>query len=299
MRISLTSQPVKQVATPQAISLTTLDGYALGATRYPAQGEVKGNIVVAAATGVHQGFYRRFAVYASDQGFNVLTFDYRGIGQSKHGSLKSLTTTFLDWGKYDVAAAVDAMHQDDVPLFLVGHSFGGQALGLIPNHHLLTAAYSFGSGAGWGGWMSKVEALKVKALWNLVLPALVKWKGYMAWSKLGMGEDLPIGIYKDWKRWCQYPYYFFDDPELSSDIRSAFAQVTVPYIAATSTDDAWIPPKSRDAFCKHYVNSNIGYLDISPTRNQTIGHMGYFREECLPYWEGMLNWFREVSSPKI
>ena len=51
------------------------------------------------------------------------------------------------------------------------------------------------------------EALKVRLLWSCVLPAIVAAKGYMAWSVLGMGDDLPLGVYRDWKRWCRYPHY--------------------------------------------------------------------------------------------
>lgn len=53
------------------ITLTTADGYALSATRYGAIGAVKGNIVVAGATGVQQRFYRRFAEHAALQGYSV------------------------------------------------------------------------------------------------------------------------------------------------------------------------------------------------------------------------------------
>ena len=36
--------------------------------------------------------------------------------------------------------------------------------------------------------------------------------GYLAWSHLGMGEDLPLEVYRHWKAWCRYPHYLFDDP---------------------------------------------------------------------------------------
>jgi predicted alpha/beta hydrolase len=49
-------------------------------------------------------------------------------------------------------------------------------------------------------------------MWRVVAPALVRWKGYLPWSLLGMGEDLPLGVYRQWRRWCGYPHYFFDDP---------------------------------------------------------------------------------------
>ncbi|ARU56516.1 hydrolase [Oleiphilus messinensis] len=276
------------------VSFHTVDGYPLSGTRYSAIGTTLGNIVVAGATGVPQGFYRRFANYAVELGFNVLTFDYRGIGQSKRGSLRDLQMSFLDWGRFDAAAAVDAMHEKGVPLYRVGHSYGGQALGLLPNHHLLTAAYSFGSGAGWAGWMSKSEAIKVKLLWNMVLPALVKWKGYMAWSTLGMGEDLPLGVYQEWKRWCQNPRYFFDD-ENFKHLKSTYAEVAIPYVAATSTDDLWAPPKSRDAFCEHYVGCDLTLKTLEPLHNQPIGHIGYFRESNHYLWDEMLMWFDNVS----
>ncbi|TAF83735.1 MAG: alpha/beta hydrolase, partial [Curvibacter sp.] len=48
--------------TPEALTLTTQDGYALQALRYPATGPVRGHLVVAGATGVPQLFYKNFAL---------------------------------------------------------------------------------------------------------------------------------------------------------------------------------------------------------------------------------------------
>jgi predicted alpha/beta hydrolase len=62
------------------VTLTAADGYPVAATRYAGQGTVKGNLVMAGATGVRREFYRRFAEFASRRGYTVLTLDYRGIG---------------------------------------------------------------------------------------------------------------------------------------------------------------------------------------------------------------------------
>ncbi|UUZ49573.1 hypothetical protein LP420_04710 [Massilia sp. B-10] len=43
---------------------------------------------------------------------------------------------------------------------------------------------------------------------------IVRLKGYLAWSWLGMGEDLPVDVYRQWKHWCSFPRYFFQDPEM-------------------------------------------------------------------------------------
>ncbi len=148
------------------VDLVARDGYQLSALHYKASGVIKGNLIMAGATGVQQRFYRRFAEHAARQGFNVLTLDYRGIGASKPASLKGFRMSYLDWAYQDLAAAVDLLSQEALPLYWVGHSFGGHAIGLLPNHHELTACYPLGSGAGWSGWMSKSEALKIRLLWT-------------------------------------------------------------------------------------------------------------------------------------
>lgn len=270
------------------ITLTTDDGYALSATRYGAIGAVNGNIVVAGATGVQQRFYRRFAEHAALQGYSVLTLDYRGVGQSSPKSLKGFEMSYLDWGFCDLAAAVDFMSDESIPLFWVGHSFGGHGLGLLPNHQKITAAYCFGTGAGWAGWMPNLERLKVRLLWSCILPLIVWRKGYMAWSILGMGDDLPLGVYKDWKRWCAHPHYFFDDP-LMSAVADCYSSVRTPIVFANATDDPWAPPRSRDAFIKGYSNAPVITRDIYAAK--AIGHMGYFRLSALDTWDEMLQWF--------
>ena len=113
-------------------TITTQDGYPLAARHYSAD-KPKANIILAGATGVPQAFYRRFAEYAATYGYNVITFDYRGIGRSKPADFKNFDSNFIEWATLDLAAVVDAM-ADDLPLFIVGHSFGGHAFGLLPNH---------------------------------------------------------------------------------------------------------------------------------------------------------------------
>ncbi|WP_137819456.1 alpha/beta fold hydrolase [Pseudomonas sp. 2FG] len=290
------SASTKAFSVIDQLSLVTSDGYRLAATRYSAQGPLKGNLIMAGATGVQQRFYRRFAQHASAQGFNVLTVDYRGIGESRPTSLKGFEMSYLDWGFRDLAAAVEFMDDGRTPLFWVGHSFGGHALGLLPNHHKITAAYCFGTGAGWAGWMPALEAFKVRLLWSCILPLIVAHKGYMAWSVLGMGDDLPLGVYKDWRRWCAYPHYFFDDPSMAS-VAHLYAEVRMPCIFANAVDDLWAPPVSRDAFIKGYRNAQLSARDLYPeTKKQPIGHMGYFRASATEIWDEALNWFALQSN---
>jgi predicted alpha/beta hydrolase len=283
----------------ERLTLTASDGYPVAALRYPARGRARGQLIVAGATGVPQLFYKHFAAYASAQGYTALTLDYRGVGLSRPPTLKGFRMAMLDWAQQDLAAAVDAMADDRLPLFMVGHSFGGHAFGLLHNHDRVARLYTFATGAGWHGWMPPAERVKVAFMWHVLGPFLVRWKGYLPWSLLGMGEDLPLDVYRDWKRWCQLPRYFFDDPAMA-EYTERFRRVTTPIVAATAVDDRWAPPASRDVFMSGYSGTRWQAVDLDPARVglRSIGHMGYFRRTAEPLWRDVLAWFGEhVETP--
>lgn len=279
----------------EPVELLTPDCTRLNALRYRPSGLAKARLIVAGATGVPQRFYRAFAQFASGQGYDVLTLDYRGIGLSRPGPLRGYQMDYLDWAMEDLATAVDHFADENAPLFMVGHSFGGHAFGVLPNHHRVARFYTFATGAGWHGWMPGAERLKVWVMWNLIGPLVTRWKGYLAWSLLGMGEDLPMGVYRDWKRWCSYPRYFFDDPKVGESMRTRFAQVNTPIVAANAVDDLWAPPASRDAFMAAYRMAPMQSVTIDPQAHglAAIGHMGYFRRDAEPLWREVLRWFGE------
>ena len=60
----------------ETLPLLALDDYQLTATHYHAE-QPQAQLLIAGATGVPQGFYRRFAEHAASRGFNTMTLDYR------------------------------------------------------------------------------------------------------------------------------------------------------------------------------------------------------------------------------
>lgn len=216
-------------------------------------------------------------------GYEVTSFDYRGIGKSAPKSLKNFKMDYLDWGKKDLSGLLDHISDYSLPLFLIGHSFGGQALGLIDNHQKVTACYSLGTGIGWPEYM----------------PLMVKRHGYMAWSKLKMGIDLPSDVFKQWRKWSKYPEYFFADPKLDFLVLQ-YSKVKTKIFAATSLDDEWATPKSRDAFMKYYTSSQVDLINIDPKAygSSSIGHMGYFKKNAQPIWQSIAQKFDLYLSEK-
>lgn len=287
---------------PHAFTLAASDGYRLAATRFPAHGPPRGRLVVAGATGVQQRFYRRFAEHAAGRGYTTWTLDYRGIGGSRPASLRGFAMDYLDWARLDLAAAVEAAldpaADDGTPLCMVGHSYGGHAFGLLPQHRRVAGFYTFATGAGWHGWMPPLERLRVLAMWRVIGPLATRVAGYLPWSRLGMGEDLPLGVYRQWRHWCRYPRYFFDDPTLAADMAAQYASVRTPIVAANALDDLWALPASRDAFMAGYSQAGWRALDIDPRASGLgpIGHMGYFRPAAQPLWQGVLDWFDSLPA---
>ncbi|MFM7505294.1 MAG: alpha/beta fold hydrolase [Rubrivivax sp.] len=284
----------------ETLALRAADGYALTALRYPAQGAARAHLVVAGATGVPQRFYRRFAEHAAAQGIHVLTLDYRGIGLSRPSSLRGFEMDYLDWARLDLPAVVDAVPEDGLPLLMVGHSYGGHAFGLLPSHARVARFATFATGAGWHGWMPPLERLRVLAMWRVLGPVLTRWKGYLPGSLLGLGEDLPLTVYRQWRRWCTFPRYFFDDPEMEGErLAERFAAVRTPILALNAIDDHWALPASRDAFMAAYRNASCRCIDLQPKSLgvESIGHMGYFRPAARPLWDDVLAWLQGSAGP--
>jgi predicted alpha/beta hydrolase len=281
--------------------ISAADGYSLAVHRLHTSQSPRGVIVIAGAIGVPQRFYHRFAEFACARGHDVITFDYRGIAASAPPTLRGFRMDFRDWGRLDLAAVIDVASRHaasrGVPVYIVGHSFGGHALGMLPNHDRVRACLTYGTGAGWHGWMPVGERLKVMALWNVVGPMLTSWKSYLPWSMLGMGEDLPLDVYRQWRQWCQYPRFFFDDPEIGAEMRTMFARVRTPILAMSALDDAWSPPRSRDAFLAGYANATLRTQDLDARQLGTgaLGHMGYFRSRAAALWPAALDWLESVE----
>lgn len=264
------------------------DGTRLGAAIETSKKKEQGWVVIAGGTGIPHRYYKRLATWlAEHHNVHVLSFDYRGIGTSKpNRSMKGYQATFPDWAS-DLQTAVHYAAERG-PTVVVGHSFGGQAFGMTDAHSYTRGLYTFATGAGWHGYMKTLESLRVRLLWNGLGPVLVGWKGFLPSKLVGMGEDLPLGVYKDWRRWCLSPNYFFDDPD--AHFKSNFPRVDVPVIAVNSTDDAWAPPASAKAFIDHYPNAS--YVTITPEQlgMKSIGHMNYVRPVCQKLWENLGKW---------
>jgi predicted alpha/beta hydrolase len=113
-------------------------------------GDPKASILIAAAMGVTQAFYAPFAEWLSEQGYLVATFDYEGIGESRKGSLRKLDVTINEWAEFDCQAMIRALtnRAPGKSLYWIGHSLGGQILGLLAARTRIAKAIIVAAGSG-------------------------------------------------------------------------------------------------------------------------------------------------------
>ena len=93
----------------QKIIITAADGYQLSALYAEPVRESIGTIILSSATGIKKEFYINFARFLVQNGYRVLLYDYRGIGESAPVNLKTSQSYMHEWGTLDMNAVLDFM----------------------------------------------------------------------------------------------------------------------------------------------------------------------------------------------
>jgi predicted alpha/beta hydrolase len=283
------------------ITFPAVDGYVLGATLFLPRGAKRHAVLINSATAVPRKIYKGFAGYLARRGCAVLTYDYRGIGDSRLKALigynqpKSLVgfrASMSDWAALDATSAVAWMREryHHLPLNYVGHSFGGQALGLLANNSEVSRALLIAAQAGYWKLMASPERYRVFALLNFVATPLTRILGYApGWS--GLGEDLPKGVFEQWTRWVMSERYLFDDPDLRA--LSNFAKYKGALRSLCLSDDPWATRPAIELLCSGFTSTAPEILTITPADADAtaIGHLGFFRPEHRDtLWRGAAEW---------
>jgi predicted alpha/beta hydrolase len=277
----------------ESITIPARDGFSLAATRYEPDSNPTNTIVtINSATAVPQRYYKPFATFLANLGYAAITYDYRGIGDSRPASLRGFQATSTDWALLDMAGVVDWAQATYQPqrLFHIGHSYGGQTAGLLPNGDQIDAMVTLSSQSGYwrlqGGSQKAVVGFHV----YVTLPLLSHLFGYMPWSKLGSAQDLPKGVALEWAKWCRQPRYFLDDESVPVE---RFQQFCAPVLAYSFDDDSWGTRQAVDAMMHVYPNLTRRHVVPAEVGVKAIGHFGFFRPKMKLLWQETVAWLEE------
>jgi predicted alpha/beta hydrolase len=273
------------------------DGYDLAVARFPAQGTPWATLCIGGAMGVRQDFYAPFARFLSENGIHVLTFDYRGCGYSRPRKLADFPATVTQWAELDLNSMLAEAQgpAPELPLLFVGHSLGGQILGLLPDNGKVRAVLNVTAGSGYYKLNEKM-ALHVRLLWFVLMPAVLPLFGYFPGKRLRVIGDLPFGVAWQWRKWCLHPDYLLSE---GGDAYARFARVKAPILSLSFSDDPMISRRACESLEGCYPNARMEARHIAPAEigEEAIGHFGFFLPRSRDkLWAEALGWLRKEGT---
>lgn len=281
----------------QDITINCQDQYQLSARFFPSNYDDKQKlpILISPATGITQQFYQSFAEWLSTQGHACMTFDFRGIGKSLHGHVKDSKASIQDWGQLDLPAAIDELCRitQAAKILMIGHSAGGQLLGVVPNHAKISKLVAIAGSTGHVKHLKGRTKLLAPVMFKLIFPIARLTKGYGPTKFIGMGENLPKDVAKQWAEFCSKPGYIQN--AIGKTILEDFHhQISTPITVLWATDDQIATEKNVKDLIRLYPNSRTQMIEVKPAdyEHQHIGHMHMFKKSHQNIWPMILQQFQ-------
>lgn len=280
-----------------SLSIMTDRNQALAATVYRPKNEMKAAVMIAPATGIKRQFYHNFATYLAASGFGVLTFDNEGIGESLSCDLAKCDASLISWGRHDMPAALDALQDEfsDVTYHLIGHSAGGQLIGLMPNYKALTSVFNVACSSGQIKNMDMPYKLKAMGFMDAFIPLTNLTFGYTPADKIGMGEPLPRGVARQWREWCNGAGYI--KTAFGKSIHTHFYdEIDMPALWLGFSDDEIANSKNIDDMIRVFSKMPVEKHFFEPKEFglNSIGHMRYFSSrtnaKAPQLWQMAVDW---------
>jgi predicted alpha/beta hydrolase len=203
-----------------------------------------------------------------------------------------------DWCGKDYEALLQAAHalHPQLPLFALGHSFGGQCAPLLPSRRLLRGLVDIAVGSGAMRHNTRSIRRQAPLLWYLLVPLLCPLFGYFPGARIGVIGDLPSGAVRQWRRLCLDPDYLIG---AEARARPAFASTEYDVLALTFSDDELLLEAGsrllHAAYCRPVDYRVLSPADAGMAR---IGHSGFFRPSSeASLWPLVAKWLGDRCPP--
>jgi len=274
------------------LALRTTDGVEINVYLTPSEfeGKIEHAILIAPALGVPAKFYGQFADYFAKCRFDVFCLDYRisDPNGSEHPRL-------LDAGLYDIDTAIEYLATKYRKVSFVGHSLGGQLLGLARSANKLNGAVFIASSIPDTRNMVFKLRWQTRTLKYFLLP-FYRDKGLFPSRKLGLSSlDLPASIANDWGSWLRSKSYLFD--HLTNEQLNCYQQVNISILSLGFSDDEMAPQKNLEKLLSQY-RSGIVFRSFHRinSMDSPCGHLGFFKETSgAAYWPEVASWLESRS----
>lgn len=287
----------------QPIVIPCRDGYDLGGHIWSpgASSGARRSVILNPATGVLARYYHHYARFLMQRGFTVITYDYRGIGDSRPPNLRDSGIRWRDWGEldFDAVAAFARRQNPHGLLTVVGHSIGGflpgysDAAGLVDRFLTVGAQYAY-----WPDYAPS-ERARMFWKWHLAMPLMTGLLGYFPGRKLGWLEDLPAGVVWEWVRRGSRFELSYPRKDREGMLRR-FASVKAPILAVSMTDDEFATLGAVRRALNYYTGSPRRQVVLRPSELgfEKVGHFGLFHARHRDgFWRDTCRWLEEGVNP--
>jgi len=298
----------------QPVALRCSDGRLLAAQWFepPVVLGVRAVAVIGSATAVPASYYRHFAEWLARRGYAVLSFDYRGIAASREALLPGEDVRLRDWARLDMGAALHAAdkrrraeetaQRRELGLLWVGHSLGGNSVGLVPGfEEKVDALLGVAAQVAYLGHWSGFARLQAWLFFHLMLPIAVRLFGHAPGRMLGpRAEDLPAGAALEWAAWGRRPGFLFGDESLARE-RSYHRFAGTAHLWSITDDHLFGPAAAVDALAGEFGAASVQRHEVSPADLgvQKIEHFGPFRRDLgTRLWPRLLAPI-EAATPRL
>ncbi len=281
----------------EKITIQAEDGRQLAARWWPGAAAAERSVVFLPGLAAPQDYLTFFAGFLAKQGWGVLTFDYRSVGESRNGH-GDQSVTLDEWAHLDIPAAVAEAKRRANPAFLgvVAHSIGGQLLGQSAVRHDIDGALLIASQRGIPSLYKGIGRLRVEYAY-LVFPLLIRMLGRLPVSEYTFPTECSGQAVAQWVRWGRRKRF---TSQAGEDMEPRFAEYRGPITAITIADDDYYAPAAAvEALVRVYQNAERRIETIHPHEfgMEKIGHFGFFhRHVPRELWMRAESWLRDMEA---
>lgn len=248
-------------------------------------------LLINSATGVKQQIYFSFAKYLAEKGFTVITYDYRGIGESKPKKMNGFKASMRIWGTVDFKTVTNFIKKEYAGFdkFCLGHSVGALILGMNADSKIFKKFIFVATQDAYLGNLNFKVAVAGLLGFGIALPIMTHFLGYFPANRFGLGESLPKGVAFDWQtlilnKKSTKRLYETNEADFSKNLYQ-------PTFIIHAEDDSWVTQKGmRNLMKTTYPHLKTTYREvkISESDKSEIGHVNFFRSFNRGLWKIVL-----------
>ncbi|WNI38731.1 serine aminopeptidase domain-containing protein [Chryseobacterium sp. SG20098] len=275
----------------EKLILTTEDHINLVAHLFKPERDNGKLLLINSATGVKQQVYFSFASYFCEQGFTVITYDYRGIGLSKPKNMRGFQGSMRLWGSKDYKTITQYIKSafKEYKKYCLGHSVGALILGMNEDSNIFEEFVFVGTQNAFVGNLKGRTKVEAYLGFGIAQPLTTSLLGYFPAHWFGLGESLPKNCAYDWRTLILNKK---STNKLLEKIDDFSKNLTQKVFVIRAEDDIWLTEKGVLSLLNNtYSNLKPTYrlVAASESDKNEIGHINFFRSYNSKLWDIILN----------